>query len=311
MVLLRDVQLGTDPHRIDVYLPSNATRAVVFLHGGGGSKEGGAKNEIVIATDPGDGGLAPDDAWLLARETAFILPQGQAIASAAKATTWNNYVMTSGEDDVAFLSALTSAIRAGTLSSPVPAFTRVYLGGHSNGGMMANRMWCEAPGVFDAYAAISGPASVQLDLGGAHACQPSALKPFISIVGDDDTIIQSAAAWDAGSWGVNTCLQGNGGSFVNPALIPDERFYETVRVPAMCGGAVAAPVTNGNVTTWSDCDGGVRLERISGADHCVISQWMVCRNNQLLGGQCSNSIEAQRGGSMRDALLDFFLETAP
>src|SRR6478735_6940866 len=35
VTLLRDVQLGADPHLIDVYLPSNATRAVVFLHGGG------------------------------------------------------------------------------------------------------------------------------------------------------------------------------------------------------------------------------------------------------------------------------------
>jgi polyhydroxybutyrate depolymerase len=311
VTLLRDVRLGADPHLVDVYLPSNANRAVVFLHGGGGSKEGGAKNEIVIATDPGDGGVAPDDTWLLASETAFILPQGQAIAGAAKATTWNNYVMTSGEDDVVFLTALSAAIRAGSLSASVPAFSRVYVGGHSNGGMMANRMWCEASSVFDSYAAISGPASVQLDIGGAHPCQPSALRPFLSIVGDSDTIIQSDGAWDAGAWGVNTCLQGTGGSFVNPALIPDERFYETVRVPTMCGGASSTPVSSGNITTWSDCDGGVRLERIVGADHCVVSQFMVCRNNQLLGGTCSNSIEAQSGVHMRDVLLDFFLETAP
>ena len=57
--------------------------------------------------------------------------------------------MSSGQDDVSFLRALVSHLR-GSLSLP-----RMYLTGHSNGGMMANRMWCETgDSLFDGFVGL-------------------------------------------------------------------------------------------------------------------------------------------------------------
>lgn len=316
--LISNVQLDGYPHLIDIYVPSAPERAVVFLHGGGGSKEGGAQRELGIAGAPVPPSTepTPDTAWLAAHHTVFVLPQGQHVDGAARAPTWSNYVMTSGADDVAFLSDLAGALRAGTLDARVPAVSRVHLAGHSNGGMMANRMWCEAPAVFDAYSALSGPASVQLSRGsipddplaGAHPCTPSVARPYLGVVGDADTIIQTAASWTAPTWAINTCLQsGSGDAFVDPGLLNELLFQRTVRLPARCTGAAAEPTTTGNVTRWSDCDGSLQLLRIAGAEHCVLAGALPCMNNKLVGGDCTASLEARLGSPIRDLLLDFFV----
>ncbi len=279
VVVLTDVMF--EDYAVDVFLPSNAARAVVFLHGGGGSKEGAASSEVVIVTgDP----PVPDSVFLLGSRTAFIIPQGKAVPGSPKARTWSNYVMTSGSDDLAFLGKLSTSLRGGTFDSHVPAFSRVYLAGHSNGGMMANRVWCEAPQDFDAYGAISGPASIQLApptltlaggandaLTGAHPCAPSTAKPYLGIVGKEDTIIQTKTLWSEDIWAVNACLSGNaGGGFVDPKLISETRFHE-VRVHATCGAVPAPPTMSGPTTSWSDCNGRIRLEAIAGAEHCVVA----------------------------------------
>lgn len=310
--VLSGISLPGYPHPIDVYAPSNAERAVVFLHGGGGTKEGGAVKEIAIANEAVAPATTPsaDTAWLLASKTAFILPQGQALDSAPKAKTWSNYVMKSGVDDVAFLEALSAAIRGGSLNAEVPKVGKVYLAGHSNGGMMANRIWCEKPTAFEAYSGLAGPASVQLDPEtGAHPCAPSVARPYLAIVGDADTILQTKDAWATDTWAVNACLQqGDGGSFDDPALINEVRFH-AVRVAKICGtpgsGAVDSP--DGKTTTWSACDGHAMLVRVKGADHCVVAGPMPCRDNKLLGGNCDNSLEAESTKRMRDVLLEFFV----
>ena len=77
VVVRKDIKLAGFPHLIDIYAPTNAKRAFVFLHGGGGSKEGALTHEIGIASDSSGGG-APvlDEAWLILHETTFVLPQG-------------------------------------------------------------------------------------------------------------------------------------------------------------------------------------------------------------------------------------------
>jgi poly(3-hydroxybutyrate) depolymerase len=310
LVVLTNLKLAGFPHPIDVYAPTNAKRAFVFLHGGGGSKEGALTNEIGIASDsPGGGAPVLDETWLIAHETTFVLPQGQAVPGAPKAPTWSNLVMTSGEDDVAFLTALSAALRDGTLAASVPKAAHVHLAGHSNGGMMANRMWCEQPLAFDAYGAISGPASTALT---KAACQPRAAKPFLAVIGDQDTIVQSKGAWAKPTWSINSCLQsGSGDAFVDPELQNDLSFFEEIRVPAACDIPAAAPVTSsdGARTSWTACDGKLRLERINGADHCVVIGLMPCRNNQPLGGgSCSNALEPVSGLRMRDLFTSFFVD---
>jgi polyhydroxybutyrate depolymerase len=317
VVVLTDVMF--DDYAVDVFLPSNATRVVVFLHGGGGSKEGAASSEAVIVTgDP----PVPDSVFLLGSRTAFVVPQGKAVPGSPKAQTWSNYVMTSGADDLAFLGKLSTSLRGGTFDSHVPAFSRVYLAGHSNGGMMANRVWCEAPQDFDAYGAISGPASIQLSpptlalvggaddaLTGAHPCAPSTAKPYLGIVGKEDTIIQTKTLWSEDIWAVNSCLSGNvGGGFVDPKLISETRFHE-VRVHATCGAVPALPTMSGPTTSWSDCDGRIRLEAIAGAEHCVVEGKLPCLNDKLIPSDCANSLEGATGTHVREALVGFFAGT--
>jgi polyhydroxybutyrate depolymerase len=309
------------PQAMDIYLPPRAARVVVFLHGGGGTKEGGASREIGVRLDePPAAKPVPDTAWLLEKRTAFVFPQGQALATAPKATTWSNYVMSSGVDDLAFLKALASALRAGTLHQAVPAFSRLYLAGHSNGGMMAARTWCEAAATFDGYASLSGPASVQLALAadgggadkltGAHACQPQSPRPYIAVIGGADSIVQTAD-WNAATWSINPCLtQGTGGSIIDANLLNEEQFHHKVRVPAVCGDQPSAPVTaaDGRTTTWSDCSGRVRLERVTHADHCVVAGLSPCVGGRALGN-CTHSLDAESGLRIRDVVVDFFSET--
>ena len=110
----------------------------------------------------------------------LAFPQGQSLQSCQQppcnAFTWNNFVMDSGQDDVGFLSALAAELRGGGVSAAAPAATataafpalppgaRLSLAGHSNGGMMANRVWCETgDAVFDAFASFEGPMPRRFD----------------------------------------------------------------------------------------------------------------------------------------------------
>ena len=43
--VLTDLRLAGHPHTIDAFIPTNAERVIVFLHGGGGTKETGASRE--------------------------------------------------------------------------------------------------------------------------------------------------------------------------------------------------------------------------------------------------------------------------
>jgi len=143
------------PHAIDMYIPSNAQAAVIFLHGGGGKKEG-FEADLGLKSDSGTTTYTLTSAgqdWLLNEKVMAVFPQGQTL-SGYNGWTWNNYVMVSGQNDVAFLQALVASLKA---DASLPAVSKFYLVGHSNGGMMANRMWCESPTTFDAYGALAGP----------------------------------------------------------------------------------------------------------------------------------------------------------
>lgn len=304
-----DVSLGGHPHAIDLYVPSSAERVIVFLHGGGGSKEGGAARETgVRLDDPPAASPVPDEAWLLATRTAWVFPQGQHLPSAQRASTWSNYVMTSGVDDVAFLGDLAAALRAGTLDPALPAMSRVYLAGHSNGGMMAAREWCESTATFDGYGALAGPPSVELLPMGAHPCAPSAARPYLAVIGSADTIVQTANGWSS-PWGINSCLSsGSGGAVVMPALANEEPFH-AFRAAQICGGTGGVPTSTAETTTWADCGDHARLVRVEGAEHCVMSGTMPCQDNRLLGGSCTSSLDARSGTRMRDVLVAFFVGT--
>jgi len=299
--VLTDRKLPGFPHLFDIYAPRAPKRVVVFLHGGGGSKEG-AGEQLGLRTETGIGPNATvsyDTAWLAAHDVAFVFPQGQAKAG-TRGFTWSNYVMTSDVDDVAFLSALSAAIRAGSLDGSLPALARVAVSGHSNGGMMTNRLWCEAPNAFDAFVAFAGPASVHLGAGADHACTPAVAKPYLGYIGGKDTVLQTDGNWLADVWTVAPSLANTPG-FVDPNLVNELTFHRTIRVPKTCAGTVAAPTggNNGATTTWSDCGGKTQLVRVTNADHC------------MSGTKCTHTFESDTGRRMIDVLTEYFIAQAP
>ena len=271
--------LGAWPHKFDVYSVEGATEALVFLHGGGGTKEYSAYQLGLKKTQDGANYAVADGQVLIDHKAIAVFPQGQTIDAAPNVPTWNNYAMDSGENDVQFLRELADHIKAQYKVS------KVCIAGHSNGGMMVNRMWCEAPEVFDAYVAISGPPSEHFL---STPCNPSEIKPLLSIVGSADAVLQNTD-WEAQTWTIDPLLTLTP-AFVDPVLIGD-RYFLPSRVTESCAETVGAgdadATTVGNLTTWSFCGGTVQLIRIEGANHPV------------------ESLEARSGRSLLDLALDF------
>jgi polyhydroxybutyrate depolymerase len=92
-------------------------------------------------------------------------------------------------DDVAFLAALARQLIDDGIADP----KRLYLVGVSNGGMMAYRMACEAPGTFTAYTAVV--ANMPIDV--AETCRPGRGVPMLIINGTSDPLV----TWDGGPLG--------------------------------------------------------------------------------------------------------------
>lgn len=292
------------PHAIDSYIPSNATSAIILLHGGGGQKEGFAYN-LGLKSDDGDSSYAlstTGSEWLIANKVAAIFPQGQMVSGTLFSWTWNNYVMTSGEDDIDFLQDLVANLRSDPLFANVSKF---YLAGHSNGGMMTNRMWCESPNTFDGYAALAGPPASALSSSGAHPCSPSIVKPYMAIVGDADSQLQTSGHMSDLTW---SCANYNGSSpaWVSPTVL-NEKLYHSNRVSMKCGGSVATPTTNGQLTTYSDCSGTLKLIVVSqttiagnpsGGDHCLLT----------INGGCSTTLAGATGLDYKTSIFTFLKE---
>jgi polyhydroxybutyrate depolymerase len=273
---------GTWPHAIDVYGSPQPARALVLLHGGSGKKESIVQSFGLVK----DGVI--DAAWLVAHQLAVIVPQGQRNTSEG-VDTWTNGVMISGADDQAFLVDLAAKIRLGGLGE-LPAIARVYVAGHSNGGMMSNWMWCRSPTTFDAYGALAGPAAKRLDLNGTAPCAPAVARPYLGFVGSADIVLRTTGKWDEPVWTISPTLTSNELSWDDPDLVNEERFTDTVRVKQVCDGAAPTPTTSadGTRTSWTACAGSVRLERINGASHGI------------------DSLEETSGLSLKTELLQFF-----
>lgn len=273
--------LASWPQTIDYYIPSNATTAVIFLHGGGGKKEGIAYN-LGIKSDNGNSTYTTSSAgqdWLIQQKVIAIFPQGQSVAG--NNWTWSNYVMTSGVNDVAFLQALVAAIKS---DSSLPAISKVYLVGHSNGGMMANRFWCESPSTFDGYVSLVGPPAP-----GLSGCTPSTIKPYLSVIGDHDSVLMTTGNMAATQWTIKPILVASEPSAwvdSTPKVLNDKVYYST-RVSTACGESAASGTTSGQVTSWSNCGGKIQLKVIaqasgSGGDHCLLAASYPC-SSTLVG----------------------------
>jgi polyhydroxybutyrate depolymerase len=281
--LLETVTLPDFPHAIDIYAVDGAERAVVLLHGGGGNAHSSAYDVQLNATDGAPTETTVDWDWLTANSTIAVFPQGQALPDAPNAFTWDNHVMVSGQDDVAFLEELAAYLRSRF------GISDVYLLGHSNGAMMTNRMWCESADTFDGYVAIAGPAS-EYYLNSATPCEPSVMKPYFGVVGSDDNVIGARSNWEAATWEINPLLaRVSAEAFVDPGLIGE--WTQTVaRSEGMCGETleVEDAVVDGTTDTWSACDSKLMLQRVNGGGHPI------------------RTLEQAAGVRIRDVVSDFF-----
>jgi polyhydroxybutyrate depolymerase len=273
------VTLPAYPHQIDVYAATGATRAIVFLHGGGGRNYRSAYELGVNLIDAPPTTASANWTWLEANKVLALFPQGQALPEGSR--TWNNHVMDSGEDDVGFLQALAVYVQL------EHGISDVYLAGHSNGGMMANRIWCESPASYQAYIALAGPASDYYST--TTPCAPSVPRPYLGIVGELDNVLQVEGNWEALTWAINPILVAlTPVSFVNPVLI-GEWVQHQARAQAMCGEnpVLADKASDGVVESWRNCSGRVQLHR------------------SLSGSHSFDSLEAETGYRMIDIVAEF------
>lgn len=255
------------PHAVNVYRTAGATRAIVLLHGGGGDL-----NAVAYQVGLNDSATQTTDAtirwaWLDANKVTLVVPQGQHIASNPGATTWSNYAMTSGQDDKGFLQALAAKIRGDY------GLADITLMGHSMGGAMTQRMWCESNATFNRYVSLAGPASSTFNLPATPCAPGSSAAPYLGIIGDSDSVMQTSGAWEAATWPVNPVLVASSAeAWVNPVVI-GEFHQQQARTAQVCGGSLIAGgfTTAGNVDTWSSCSGRLVLQRVRGADHGVAS----------------------------------------
>ena len=264
--VLTDQAIPGFPHLYDVFHPSSTTNGgMIFLHGGGGIKENVEKS-LKVSLD-----LAERHSMVL------VFPQGQSMQTCrkppCKAYTWSNYVMNSGQDDVSFLRALVSHLR-GSLSLP-----RMYLTGHSNGGMMANRMWCETgDSLFDGFVSFAGPPSSWFAKNSDtehRACEAASQfgspPPYLSIFAYGDSVVGHTPEQhiDDELWSVSAVTRAMSSyAFVNDALLNDIFAFVQLRAPLRCGESPPrTPSTEtDHLRVFSACNGTAVVAAIKGAN---------------------------------------------
>ena len=123
--------------------PAGPMPVVLSLHGGGGSAEQHRRSSGMDAAADRDGYVA-------------VYPNGSGRLG-DRLLTWNAgnccaYAQAEGIDDVGFIAALLDDLARRTDVDS----RRIYVVGHSNGGMMAHRLGDELPGRFAAIASVAG-----------------------------------------------------------------------------------------------------------------------------------------------------------
>ena len=277
VVLVDEPVGGGFPHLADHLYPrgvSPQTRAIVVLHGGGGTKEQIAYSLGIKDTEePGydDGYLAT---YLEEHDIALIFVQGRTIASQPATFTWSNTIMTSGADDGAMLAHLADQLRT------EQGFERVFLMGHSMGGSMTNRMWCEQPESFAGYGSSAGPMSNDL----WATCTPTTFRPYLHVTGLNDRVLQIVEDRLVGppidhsgeltlTLESTTRLIGRDAFVHAPPEFRNELLSYPLRVQQICGATAAPPVDSPANAAWttrthSDCNGAVGMVEVRYRDHC-------------------------------------------
>lgn len=253
------VKLPGFPHAVDVYRPAGATRAIVFLHGHGGrswqmAHDLGVNRKYRTATARNIDWSALERLGVIA-----IFPQGQAPAT-GQLPTWNNHVFDSGQDDLSFLAALSAHARAAWGARSVT------LSGHSSGGTMAARMWCEGTLAFDAFFSIAGPMPSADYPTYGPTCMPLAPRPYAVVIGDRDTKLGMFAV------GVTEPSPEQAAAGLTDSILVSEWWRHGDRGENVCGNLTTLETAaTAAGPSWSACGGTLRYTVVRGADHPVAS----------------------------------------
>lgn len=248
------------PHKLTVYRPAGATKAIVFLHGHGG-------NTWQFAYDLGFNRVkAPQTAknvnwdWLARNGIIAIFAQGQAQAGGSL-PTWSNYVFDSGQDDVAFLKALSSYVKTQY------GATEVSLSGHSAGGVMTARMWCEATTAYKSFVSLAGPMPSASYPQPGPSCIPLASAPYYVVIGGKDSKLPMFAA------GATTPTPEQIAIGLTDTILTSEWRRHIERSSVVCGETPALDDAriDASGSTWNACGARIRYTVITNADHPIAS----------------------------------------
>jgi polyhydroxybutyrate depolymerase len=232
-----------------VYVPASLVPGVpvpllVAMHGGLGSA-------AQFQDNSGFDGVAEANGFVIAYPDGIGSP-----VKAGFAQTWNGGyccgpAVVQGVDDVAFLRQLVAELQRTYVIDPA----RIYAAGHSNGGIMAYRLACEAADVF---AGIGLQASSL----GVEPCDPTEPVSLVHVHGLADR---------------NHPIDGGAGDGVaNVVFHPALDGVRTIASADDCPAepATTAHPTNPDVTveTWAPCAEGTEVElvKVAGASHA----WM-------------------------------------
>lgn len=251
--VLTDQTLSEFPHTFDVYGTVNADKAVIFLHGAGGRKnysayQLGIKDKRTIYDYS-----EINEKWLFEKNILFVFPQGQALESTPLLYTWSSHLMDSGQDDMAFLRLLVQHIKS------TYGIERISLAGHSNGGMMTNRVWYEDQELFESYISISGPMPRDYIIDNENL-ETSNTKPHMSVLGTLDSVIQ----FKTRTGDFNT---------EDPEYFTDYFAYKRWE-EFFCNQEEDMDeqlFNEGNLDVWLSCDNSVVLILVEGGDHDIPS----------------------------------------
>ena len=214
------------------YDPAMATPLVLALHGGGGNGE-------QMCTLPG--GIQE-----LAQREGFIVICPDAVENHWNDGRGNQEYRSRVEDidDVGFLLGLIGRLSEDYNVDPA----RIYVTGASNGGMMTQRMACEASGTFAAAAVVIASQPANLD------CEPNGPISILFMNGTDDPLMP---------------FEGGEVHFYRQGLGEVLSTQDTVSFWASANGCDRTPETE----LLPDLDPGdgtrIRLDAYSGCDRSV------------------------------------------
>lgn len=271
------LELGTTiagfPHKVDVYRPAGATRAIVFLHGNGGTS-GSLAYTLGFSRSGFPSNRSVNWDWLSQNGVIAVLPQGQA-APGSNVRTWSNYIFNSGQDDVAFLTALSANVKSRY------GMAEVSLAGYSAGGGMSARVWCEAGGAYKAFVSVSGP--MMSGNGRGITCTPAVPAPYFVLLGDKDLVLPGYNPNLPAPTPEQAAAGLTGGYLVAEWTRHGDRARGVCGETAELSGADLSAAGN----TWHHCGDRIRYMVVKNADHYI------------------PSFEAALGGKLVDTIAGF------